>query len=543
MSRRSVLAAACLCALGWAAPAARAAPTWLAAQTLSNPADPLLGSDEPVTMGADGDIAAAWVQSGAIVVAVRPVGASSFSWETVSTPGDDVYLPNVTVSAAGGVAAVWLDNTLHQYEIAVRPPGGTFSAPVQAGSFGAGAPQSTSVAIDDAGDVLVGETQQVGSSFEAAYAWQPAGGTLAVTSLSEPAAEEAYAPVVAMDGAGDAILAWETSKGGAGGKHAIEAIARAAGGAFGAPQTLVNSSEYAFALATAMGSAGQAAVAWEYGNGASQDRIQASSSAARADLLSVPQTISSAGAQGEYPAIAVGGNGEVVAAWEQYGAANVEDAASAPAGGGFAPSVEVSAGGSVGDPQVAMDGAGDALIAWGAAPAGVQRMDAVVRSASGALGLEVTLSAPDEEVNFITANVPAVTVGMDRAGDAIAGWGRKSDHTLQARIYDTGEPAPAPNGPAPANPANPAPILAAAPVLVAHCVAPSLKGLTGAAAKRRLLAAHCALGKLSVARRYRHAKRLVVAAQGIRAGTVLAAGTHVTVTLGPPPRRHKKRHR
>jgi beta-lactam-binding protein with PASTA domain len=75
-------------------------------------------------------------------------------------------------------------------------------------------------------------------------------------------------------------------------------------------------------------------------------------------------------------------------------------------------------------------------------------------------------------------------------------------------------------------------------------VVPRLSGLTSVVAKRRLLAAHCALGKMSVARRYKRAKRLVVASQSAKAGTVLAACTQVAVTLKPPPPRHrKKRHR
>ena len=76
------------------------------------------------------------------------------------------------------------------------------------------------------------------------------------------------------------------------------------------------------------------------------------------------------------------------------------------------------------------------------------------------------------------------------------------------------------------------------------CVVPSLKGLTAAAAKARLLAAHCALGKVSIARRYKHAKRLVVSTQSVRAHTTLAAGTKVAVSLKPPPPpRRKKKHR
>ncbi len=79
---------------------------------------------------------------------------------------------------------------------------------------------------------------------------------------------------------------------------------------------------------------------------------------------------------------------------------------------------------------------------------------------------------------------------------------------------------------------------------LAKCVVPRLKGLSGAAAKRRLLGAHCRLGKASVAKRYKHSKRLVVSTQSVKAGSARAFGTSVSVTLKPaPPPRKKHRRR
>ncbi len=484
-------------------------------------------------MGPSGDIAAAWMEAGGIVAGVRQAGASSFSQEAISTPGDQVSYPSAAVNASGAVVVAWIDSTAEQYEVAIRPPEGTFSAPIEAGPTGGGLQQETSVAIDGAGDVLVGEidyTGGVNGHYVAAYAWQPAGGAFAVTPVSEPTSE-ANTPVVAMDGVGDAVVAWEDNMGGA---HLVaRAITRPAAGPFGPTENLSDSSEYAFDVAAAIGGAGQAAVAWEYGN-PSHVHIEASTSAGPADLLSVPQTISMAGGNGEYPAIGVGGNGEVVAAWAQQGATNTDDVASAPAGGSFGPAVEV---GSMGDPQVAMDGTGDAVIAWGASQAGVESVNAVTRSASGVLGPVVTLSAPEENVDSIFANVPAASVGMDSAGDAIAGWGRASDHTVQARLYTSPTLAPG----APASPA-PTFIQTGPPALHAVCVVPRLKGLSSTAAKRRLLAAHCELGKLRIAKRYRHANRLVVASQSFKAGRILAYRASVSLTLRPPPAHRKKHH-
>ncbi len=569
MTRRSVLPAICLCALGWAAPAAQATSTWLAAQTVSNPLEPVTGTEQTVTMGPRGDIAAVWIDAGGVVAGVRPAGASSFSQETVSTPGDAVGYPKVAVNASGTVVAAWADGTAGQYEVAIRPAGGAFSAPIQAGPTGGSLNLPTSVAIDNAGDVLVGETDEVAGKDVAAYAWQPAGGSFTTTTIDEPG-REANLPVVAVDEAGDAVLAWEERSSASSSSTTIaRAITRPAAGAFGAAQTLTSAAEYAFNITVAVGAGGQAAVAWQRGDTTPPYRIEASTSAGPQDLLTLPQAISAEGANGEYPAVGVGGNGEVIAAWEQGSAAN--EVASASAGGAFTPATQLSATG--GDPQIALDAAGDAVIGWGAAPEGVQGEYAIVRSAGGALGPEDALSAPGEELDSLSGNVPATTVGMDSAGEAVAAWGRKSDHTVQARLYQAvSEPTavPPPGHPilipcadslafrtatssCPLIPVCRAALARAegsgstghpaCAILAPRCRVPRLEGLSKTAAKRRLLAADCKLGKVRVAKRYRHTRRLVVATQSAKAGTRHLPGTSVSLTLKPAPPRHKRRRR
>jgi hypothetical protein len=625
LRRGGVLAAAMLLALTWTASSAQAVPAWLAPQTTSDPTAAPVGIEPAMTMGPGGDIAAAsWTEGGEIVADVRPAGAASFTHEAVSTPADAAALPSVAVNAAGVVAVAWFDATAEQYEVAIRPPGGTFSTPIDAGPTGGATPQASSVAIDDAGDVLVGETREAVGGDVAVYAWIPAGGAFTATTVSEPEGE-ASRPVVAMNGAGDAIVAWDDK--GSGPRDIARAVTRPAGGPFGSTQSLTDSSEYAFAITAAIGSGGQPAVAWQRGLTKPPYRIEASTSAGPADLLSAPQTISPAGGNAESPAIAVAGNGEVVAAWEQLGATDTEDAASAIAGSGFGLPAAASAGGSVGDPQVATDGAGDAVIAWGSTAGGLESVAAVTRTAAGVVGPEVTLSAPGEKVDyFFTHGTPAALVGMDRAGDALVGWEHAADHTAQVRIYDATGPTLTPSIPTSATVGAPVSFSAAAgdlfsavtstvwsfgdgatgagsalahtyakpgtytvtvtatdavgnvttasgqitviPALVAcpvsatpvgdcppiggcpgacplplRCIVPHLQGLSRSAAKRRLRAAYCRLAKVSVAKRYRHAKRLVVSSQSVKAGSRIASGASVAVTLKPARPRRRGKHR
>ncbi len=189
-------------------------------------------------------------------------------------------------------------------------------------------------------------------------------------------------------------------------------------------------------------------MAWQRGGTTPPYRIEASTSAGPSDLLSVPETISPASSNNEYPAIAVAGNGEVLAAWPRLGATNVEDAASAVAGSTFGAPAEVSANGSFGYPQVAAAGAGDAIIAWGSTLGGTESVEAVARTAAGVFGSETTLSAAGEKVDYgFFANEPVASVGMDAAGDAVVGWEHAADHTALARVYDTAGPALTPNVP------------------------------------------------------------------------------------------------
>jgi hypothetical protein len=69
---------------------------------------------------------------------------------------------------------------------------------------------------------------------------------------------------------------------------------------------------------------------------------------------------------------------------------------------------------------------------------------------------------------------------------------------------------------------------------IERCVVPVLRGRSLAAARRLLRRAHCALGAVRRARARRGSE--VVTAQRVRRGTVLAAGSPVSVVVGLPRR-------
>ncbi|MDX6624755.1 MAG: hypothetical protein QOE75_2687 [Solirubrobacterales bacterium] len=92
-----------------------------------------------------------------------------------------------------------------------------------------------------------------------------------------------------------------------------------------------------------------------------------------------------------------------------------------------------------------------------------------------------------------------------------------------------GEPAPG-NEPTPP-PATPAAPPAAIQVVKTHCIPPRLDGMKLRTARQRVKAAHCALGK-NIRRRGANNRNGKVVAQTKEAGTTLAPGSVLRVTLG-----------
>jgi hypothetical protein len=88
--------------------------------------------------------------------------------------------------------------------------------------------------------------------------------------------------------------------------------------------------------------------------------------------------------------------------------------------------------------------------------------------------------------------------------------------------------------PPPSKPAAPPPVHHASKPA---CKVPRITGLSLARAKKRIKAAHCALGKVKRASQASHAKTLVVAGVSPKAGSSLPGGTRVAIRLGAARKR------
>ena len=132
-----------------------------------------------------------------------------------------------------------------------------------------------------------------------------------------------------------------------------------------------------------------------------------------------PQDLSAAGQTAYDPQVAVDGRGNAIAVWQRFDGTNfIVQAAVRAAGGSFGAPQDLSAAGQTAyDPQVAVDGRGNAIAVWSASDGTNFIVQAAVRAAGGSFGAPQDLSAAGRDAGF-----PQVAV--DGRGNAIAVWSR-----------------------------------------------------------------------------------------------------------------------
>jgi hypothetical protein len=133
------------------------------AQTLSNPdADAYSASDGT---DAEGEAIAVWTQAqtdeasfgekSTIEYALRPAGGSFGPAKLLSAAGAQGEEPSLAVNAAGEAVAVWLGAKGTEIQYATRGPGGTFGAPQTFAPTGSASPDDPHAALDGRGDAII----------------------------------------------------------------------------------------------------------------------------------------------------------------------------------------------------------------------------------------------------------------------------------------------------------------------------------------------------------------------------------------------------
>ena len=300
------------------------------------------------------------------LAAASPAAASPWTTATnLSEEGQNAYSPKVAVDGAGGAIVVWTryNGSKDVVQAALKPAGEPWGKPVTLSEAG----EETSepqVAMDPAGDAVVVWRQFNGSDYIVQAAVKPASEPWGKPVTLSEAGEETSEPQVAVDPAGDAVVVWRRFNGS---DYIVQAAVKPASEPWGKPATLSEAGQEASEPQVAVDAAGEATAVWRRYNG-SDHVIQAAEEPA-GEPWSKPATLSEAGHETYEPQVAVDGAGNATAVWGYYKARYLD---SIRAGGGQAggqdhganrPSSPKQARKYL-EPQLAVDAAGDAASVW-----------------------------------------------------------------------------------------------------------------------------------------------------------------------------------
>ena len=326
-------------------------------------------------------------------VAVNDGGAAIFSWLEVDAATRGLGLKTRSRSARGVLGPV----------ADVSEPG-TDVGEHRVAISGAGAAVVTWTTFDLAS----------GSLRAKARSRSAAGGLGTVFDLADPALDS-FGPQVAIDGDGDAMFAW-TQGDPATGRTRVQARSRSAGGALGPVANLSDGARNEGEAKVAVDRDGDAVFDWLVLDASFRASVQARSRSRKGTFGPVV-ALSDPADDAWDSVVAVDDDGDAVFTWWIVGRTGARvEARSRSARGAIGPRITLSDAADDGfEPQVAVDGDGDALFTWLAFDRDGVRVQARSRSSRGALGPLTDLSRPAED-----AFAAKVAVGDD--GDAAFGW-------------------------------------------------------------------------------------------------------------------------
>ncbi len=303
----------------------------------------------------------------------HPAGLS----DNISPNGQDVYDPQVDMDNNGNIIIVWQQSNGAQDQIFKSEyRGGVWTHPIGLSDNISPDGQHTStprVAMDDDGNAIICWRQSDGSKvqiFKSEYragVWTHPGG---LSDNLSPDAQHAYEPQVAMDNNGNAIIAWYQSDG----VHNQIFKSEYRGGVWTHPGGLSDNispdAQHAYAPQVAMDNNGNAMIAWHQYDGA---RNQIFKSEYRAGVWTHPgglsDNISPDGQDALFPQVAMDSIGNAILVWQQSDGSQNQIFKSEYRGGvwthpsGLSDNISPD-GQHAGIPQVAMDNNGNAVIAW-----------------------------------------------------------------------------------------------------------------------------------------------------------------------------------
>jgi len=314
--------------------------------------------------------------------------ANGQTWPAPATVGQGTS-PAVALAPDGRAVTAWEGGpfTAPVIQASVRPPGGTWSAPVTVGTDARG----PLIGIDRTGNAIIAWAGASGTTIHTASL--PAGGNW--TPVQTLATNYGSGLDMAVNSAGSAVLTWAAKGTGVVGTYADSGTIL---GGFAAPVKVGLPPYPGGRTSVALNDAGQAAMVWARGLGA----INVAATRSSAGTWSAPVQLSSNEA-GNLD-VAMDGAGDAVATFEQYvpGTSIIALYASKlPAGGSWGPPTQLSApGDSVSNSyggRVVADSAGTFVLAW--ADQTTRTLNVLTSPPGGGFGPAVTLAPNVDHIN------------------------------------------------------------------------------------------------------------------------------------------------
>ncbi len=332
------------------------------------------------------------------------------------------------VASASGAVAISADGTNFSTPTVLlrAAPGADFiSLPI--GTSGVASSQPVA-GIDAAGDVLAAFLEKPAAHTRVAIADRPAGGSFSAPLDLSPGGFDADVPHLAMNPAGDAVVAW--SRGDGAGNRVIQAAVRPAGGAFSAPKTLATDPVISGTNpqpSVAIDAGGRIAVAVQHADGG-HFRIVMLRGTAATGLGGVETVATPGDTDSLEPSVTYADDHTLLVAYRQY-PLNLQVSRAVDGGSFGAPELVSSSGAQ---PALYGDGKGHVALAFPTADlvtAKYTGLDLAYRPPGGpfhAPDVVDTFTAPVQPfVLYIGINnARAMPVTFDHAGDPLIGWTR-----------------------------------------------------------------------------------------------------------------------
>ena len=406
--------------LGLAVVVPGASAAWTPPQTLS-PSTPY-ATQPHVAVGGNGDAVAVYLRGDGLTPRVEYLVRHGSTWSSVAfltAEGVEADDPHVAMDDAGNALVVYRRLVAGKWAIEgrLRSPDGTLGPAQRFSDPGQDAAEPR-VAFDGSGDAVVAWRRSDGFTDRLQTRVRSAAGVLGPTATLSSVGDDAEAPSLAVDDAGDAVIAWQLSGGG------VQARQRLADGTVGPKLAISTAGRPAQQPQVTRNQNGQGGIAWTENDGTSW--IVRSRRFDDAFTLSGARTASQPGRDALDPQIGVDGVGNIVVAWRRH-TANIywsvqteAEAADGSSTNGLR-TMSYSEEDAL-DPVLAVDVGGRALLAW-------RRFDGtrfVLQSRERAL---------DGTVSGVRSNSPSgqdaadPRIGANRFGAAVIAWRPTTDST------------------------------------------------------------------------------------------------------------------